>query len=501
MASKRRQKANPIVYQHPDFFVGESPVRVAIDDLTIKQLKSLPRKNYTDEEWGELHSDITEHIYQHDSESMQRVEELKIQLQEVTEHLVDLDTEFAMPEAESGIDDELADAERLMERAKQNGDYANIRAEFPDGDEWDEAFDEAFKEVLSDWNMYEFDVESYDHYGGSKSCLLYVPVYNSIYIEWHRMDVDPESIYRDEVERALDELTRGAEDYFEIDEIYDSLNEPMRRHRRTHRGPDAGAGYQRTRPPFEKSIDYVGAVCGVLQDDKAAAEMKELIDEPDVEPEWAAAPPEERVVHRFDDGFYVQRLAPDELAAEGKAMRMCIGRDDMGYTEAVRRGEIQILSLRTPAGRPKFTLEVEMDGGKIKSIAQIKGKSNRLPGFDLGKAESRIPGKGIAAPKMKLDEVAKLFEVVNALGIQPRSVYDLGPAIIHLRRHSKGPEVMKKLFPGAESAYGTTAYEQIEEIMELLDLPGIHLRNNPMRQPGRGESPRTFDMPYKRRRL
>jgi hypothetical protein len=73
---KRRQKANPIVYHHPDLFVGESPVRVAIDDLTIEQLRELPRFAYTNEEWDELDYDLREDIYQADSESRSRVEQL-----------------------------------------------------------------------------------------------------------------------------------------------------------------------------------------------------------------------------------------------------------------------------------------------------------------------------------------------------------------------------------------------------------------------------------------
>ena len=180
-------------------------------------------------------------------------------------------------------------------------------------------------------------------------------------------------------------------------------------------------------------------------------------------------------------------------------MRMCVGRDDMGYKQAVIAGEIQILSLRTPGGRPKFTFEIDMDGQKVKGISQIKGKANRLPGFDLGKAESRTPGHGQAASKMKIEEVKKIFEVVNAMGIQPRSVYDLGPAIIHLRKHSQGPRVKSKIFPDdPDFDYGKTHYEQINELMELLGTPP---RQNPMRQPGRGMAPRTFDMPYKRSRL
>jgi hypothetical protein len=141
--------------------------------------------------------------------------------------------------------------------------------------------------------------------------------------------------------------------------------------------------------------------------------------------EVEAAPPEERVVYRFDDGSYVQRLTAAELPDEGRKMGMCVGRADMGYLSAVRRGVTAILSLRTKAGRPKFTFEVEMRRGEPTHIIQIKGKANRLPGWDLGKA-----GSG----EMKLDEVQKVVEFVRSYGFDPDNIMDLQPAMERLRQ-------------------------------------------------------------------
>jgi hypothetical protein len=510
---KRRQKANPVVYQHPDLFVGESPVRVAIDDLSYDQLKKLPRANFTDEEWEELSSDLQEDIYQADGASQARIEEVAHVIRNNLLNFVQFDLEFAMSEAESGVDEQLANTDAMLEKSKRSGDYDRLREQFGEnwqqGDEFEEAFEEAMKEVLSDWNMFEFGMERYEeHYGyRSKSQLIYVPVYSWIYIEWDN-ELDKETIdgiFRDEVERMFDEeLESGYDDLLSADEVFESLKSGWKKEKHP-----TGVGWVISMDPLNKHIDAVAAVYGELKEDDALAEIEDLISEYEPEEdeeedeEWTATPPEERVVYRFDDGFYVQRLTPGELAEEGKAMRMCVGREDMGYAAALRKGEIQILSLRTPGGRPKFTFEVDMDGGKIKGISQIKGKANRLPGFDLGKAESRVPGRGQPSGKMKIDEVAKIFEFVTHLGIQPRSVYDLGPAIIHIRRHRhvspSAQKEMKRLGVVSLGAdmYGETQYEQINELMDLLGAP---VRDNPMRQPGRGKYPRTFDMPYRRSR-
>jgi hypothetical protein len=103
----------------------------------------------------------------------------------------------------------------------------------------------------------------------------------------------------------------------------------------------------------------------------------------------------------------------------------------MGYVRAVREGRTKILSLRTPAGRPKFTIEAHVDkDGTIQGIEQVKGKANRLPGWDLGRE-----GKG----NMKVDEVEKVVELMEVLDIDPEEVEDLEPAVKALKGLPPGP--------------------------------------------------------------
>ena len=52
---------------------------------------------------------------------------------------------------------------------------------------------------------------------------------------------------------------------------------------------------------------------------------------------------------RWWDGapWKLVNLPPEELAYEGTLQRHCVGRYDMGYRQAVERGDIQIWSLRS----------------------------------------------------------------------------------------------------------------------------------------------------------
>jgi hypothetical protein len=94
-------------------------------------------------------------------------------------------------------------------------------------------------------------------------------------------------------------------------------------------------------------------------------------------------------------------LPSEELLYEGTLMRHCVGRRDMGYREAVERGDMQIWSLRSQHNKPVATFEVDMqrwedaplelgEGGpeeRGRAIAQLKGKLNRRMGTQEGEEE------------------------------------------------------------------------------------------------------------------
>jgi hypothetical protein len=132
-------------------------------------------------------------------------------------------------------------------------------------------------------------------------------------------------------------------------------------------------------------------------------------------------------------------LRPHELRQEGLVMRHCVGKQGMGYVQAVTEGEIAIWSLRDRKAKPRFTLEVDLtlmdDLGDHEgtpqvsdpsAFLQIKGKANRLPGFA---GMSRDAEGNFSFP----EEVTFWRNVLSRLGVTDDeallSIRDLRPGL------------------------------------------------------------------------
>jgi len=110
-------------------------------------------------------------------------------------------------------------------------------------------------------------------------------------------------------------------------------------------------------------------------------------------------------------------LPAAELAYEGTLMRHCVGRFDMGYRDAVLRGETRIWSLRSRFNKPVLTFEIDAhewdatgpDAKALRGAAidQIKGKLNRAAGRDP-------------------EEEKVLLWIFDQLGVDPSFVDDFG---------------------------------------------------------------------------
>lgn len=140
----------------------------------------------------------------------------------------------------------------------------------------------------------------------------------------------------------------------------------------------------------------------------------------------------------------VVRLSPGELSVEGTRLRHCVGKKEMGYVRALAKGRIEIWSVRTSNNKPIFTMEVDAAGINMteedfyrkyatrsragthtlasvhsEAIKQVKGATNRLPGFDGG------AGRGGADRLTRPQEVDRLATFFNAIGVDPFQVSDM----------------------------------------------------------------------------
>jgi hypothetical protein len=131
-----------------------------------------------------------------------------------------------------------------------------------------------------------------------------------------------------------------------------------------------------------------------------------------------------RVKHPMFAGFYLADLPAGALKDEGEQQRICVGDPQQGYIGMVYRKTTKILSLRSPTGKTVLTFEIDVSSDD-RRCNQIKGKANRLPGFDQAGGTPKF---------IKPQEVEVSVEVLRWLGIAPDSVEDLRPGLLALEK-------------------------------------------------------------------
>lgn len=380
----------------PDIFGGETATYVPLEELTEEQIKGLGRERFSQDEFDNLDEDIQAFIHENDPESKERIEKMVSGFVQRHGWATEPDERSVRDSFEEDFDysftthaDEMVDLARSHD-AQSVGD---IMGRFRDEGYTDEQIEDALKEALQDNNNWNYEYFT-NEYG---SAFFKARTSEQFYMERSDIDEITEGMYPDEIAVALDEINQKTHLNLDPDDLEKKYGIEIDNYAEHFADAD---------PDWEK---IENAVADSLSEE-----------EPVAVPEVPETPPEERVIHRFKDGFYVLDLLPKELPAEGKAMGMCVGRADMGYMRAVAKGTMKILSLRRPSGKPLFTIEAAVEKQKIETVDQVKGKANRLPGWDLGKE-----GRGA----FKEEEAKKVLELLDVLEIDPTTVDDLKPAL------------------------------------------------------------------------
>lgn len=178
------------------------------------------------------------------------------------------------------------------------------------------------------------------------------------------------------------------------------------------------------------------------------------------EGEEETEPPE--VVYKFKNGFQVVSLKPGHLAKEGCEGGICIGQRKHGYYDALKAGEIAVYSLRTSSDKVKLTIEVDLhEDGRPKKVLQVKGKANRLPGFDLGRDEFK-----------HVEEVEMAMEFVSRyLKLDPMDAPNLAPGVTALAEWKKQDAERRsrqKAEHAARRLHGSVSYPLSSNVLRLL---------------------------------
>jgi hypothetical protein len=158
----------------------------------------------------------------------------------------------------------------------------------------------------------------------------------------------------------------------------------------------------------------------------------------------------EKLPYALSNGWEVWNLSPDDMKAEGKAQKHCLGDAGMGYARAVEKGEIQIWAVKDPKdkeARSKFTLEVGViSDGTVYCFKQVKGVGNRLPGWNMKRDYDPYGGSmafvprgavtnkdGTVLPPLKAGDVreAEVLALWSLLTQVPVAINHLPPTTLH----------------------------------------------------------------------
>ena len=462
-------RRNPRGALHPDLFGGQTHGFRSLEDLTDAEIEATPLNQFTvdelsgldedllyrmakaqsanksgrisgdsfdDDQWEALDDDTREEILDNDgdeppasrSNRWRAFDRFYRLFRDRIKWAMEPEESERLRDGEEQFDDFLGELDMEGVRSAE-GDYSVdelIESWTADG-YTAEQVEAAILEALHDNN--NWSITEGNEYGGAFFKTAY---HGNVYIEAEEVSEAAEGLTDEDVKMALHKVEKDSYiGSISIEDLEPSDYDKRRHHRfgtfEYNFDPGPWTDYDPDWEKIEQAVEE--ALTGV---------------EPEGGQEEPPALDPKRVVHRFKDGAYVYDLVPADLPAEGRAMGHCVGRPGMGYGRAVHAGEIKILSLRTEAGRSKFTIEAKLYpkgqrryGGEpppnkwdIVSFDQIKGKANRLPGWDLGKS---------SVGPVKRDEVEKIIDLCVALGLDPAEQNDLRPGLFALEGKKQNP--------------------------------------------------------------
>jgi len=467
---RKNKCVNPKIGEHPDLFerdeegkpkmtaVRSGPLVVGgayVEGMSRAQVRALPRDAFNEEEWNSLDADDQECILENDPESLARVKELVDAFVEREKRLLEPDEITKQQWIESGSDyfaqwlgeqDEIIDHRGIQEEVEQLTDKLMPEGgESPSPDEVRGAINEA----LRDADNYDFHISG-NEYSREGIFRESVSDHGGIYFDKRDLANLTDPMFADEIEEAVKQINNNTYLRIKFDDLF---------------------------PKYEFQIDYGDIGYYFVADvnwDKVEAAARETLGEELIEE--AATPPEERIVYRFKDGFYVVDLLSSELKAEGSALGICVGDTQYGYAGAVKRGDTKIFSLRRPSGKPLFTIEAQMHNQDVERVRQIKGKGDRLPGWDRDKV--KVGGYDA----MKKDEVLKALEFLAFLEVDPWEVGDIRPALeaTYAAKRLKTPDQVK----------------QDKMLEEIFGAAGGERENPRRRRNSDNDRPLGFDSPW-----
>lgn len=181
-------------------------------------------------------------------------------------------------------------------------------------------------------------------------------------------------------------------------------------------------------------------------------------------------------------GMYVAELPLDCLRDESKEMGHCIGNKANGHPQLLKAGTTRVFSIRTEAGKTKFTIEYFIkDGvhpqlGRVRAgtVTEVKGNSNRLPGFLPRGHEMKKPDDVrlvvdflMSYLKQTPEQIEKTNDIrAGVLALKATGVDPFSPPPVSKKRPTSGEVAAKLLAASAE--YAIDDFYRSEGTMPLV---------------------------------
>jgi hypothetical protein len=390
---------------------------VPLEDLTDAQIRELPRSAFSEDEWGELTTSQQNEILEH-PESQKRIDKLVDLFEKKYNAHSDPPNDWIISSTKDSF------YQYLRERSDELVDDA-------DDDEVERIIDandsfprnqvrRAISRALEDTGNYDVEVEVEAPSDTFHSESYYDTEFS---IDGDEIEKAAKEMYEDEfdlatlkIDKDLPGVYRGILSYSlkkQIPRKFASIWGESNVEAEVLYNPDWGR--------IDRTVDRILDSEGVLEDEF----------EDDEGQPTDTRTKDERTVMRFPDGFYVLQLTPEEMKTEDgsysdKGLSHCIGDPAQGFLGAVRKNKGIAWSVRRPSGKPLISIFAGLNkDGSIRDVEQVKGKSNRLVGWDLHK---------VGAPnKVKEHETKMVTAFIESLDVDPFLVSDLLPALSSMR--------------------------------------------------------------------
>ena len=171
---------------------------------------------------------------------------------------------------------------------------------------------------------------------------------------------------------------------------------------------------------------------------------------------------------------FVELLTANDLEAEGRELRHCVG----GYARSIESGQSRIFKVEGPTGRDRATLELSLalSSNEKASVRQIRGLANRSPGAAARHAaEMTVRACGKGRSDQLLEVAAALVGALDESAVSPNKLKSARALLRAALNEAKGKSgarnslLQKRVSDGIAKHFSETSPASISSASQRRD--------------------------------